>query len=371
MNVKRLNRRSYLLKTSIMAGIGGAIIAAIILSIDSHFLILIFAAGLLAMLNGFIIGTRNYRQLIEPMQSIIKDLEKLVNKSHVEGVKVINTVSDIKQAFHEILNDLTDNLTQVFIRIKNTSGQLVTYAEQTAAGTEDTASSVGRVAASVQQMSANAEQIMENSNRTADSAREGSAGIQRVAAQMDAIQRASARSGEVIQGLNQSARQISEIINIITSIAEQTNLLALNAAIEAARAGEYGRGFAVVADEVRGLAEQSAGAAKKIRNLVAVTQQETEDAVRSTNESIEQVENGLAVVSDVSGTFEKIISHVEYLADEMQSVTAATQEISSAIQGVAGTADKQTEVMEQLTGNAQNLERLSLELQKVADRFVI
>ena len=80
--------------------------------------------------------------------------------------------------------------------------------------------------------------------------------------------------------IDASARQVTEIIEVLNDISFQTNLLALNAGVEAARAGEAGRGFAVVASEVRALAQRAGEAAENIRGLIAKSSLDVAEGVR-------------------------------------------------------------------------------------------
>lgn len=370
MNLKKISLLTYIIRTVVLAAPGGLVVAWIVLSIGD-FTIGLILGGTLSGLMGAGIGTKNFKMFVAPMKHVIDDLDKLTSKSGIKDIFQINTINDIGHGFDMVLSNLTVNLKEITNKIEKTSEMLIRYSEQTSSGVVGTAASISEVAATVKQVSDNSGQISQFSSQTTAYAREGSQGLQRIALQMETIQRASAGNESVIKGLNQSAQKISQIVSIITQIADQTNLLALNAAIEAARAGDQGKGFAVVADEVRKLAEQSATAAKEIQNLIEVIQKETEKAVQSVNESLAQVRAGSVVVQDVGGTFNLIIDGVQDLAKNIQSVYKATEGISTAAQNVAKTAEEQSTAIEEISSTTKSLSQLAMELQNLAERFTL
>lgn len=156
----------------------------------------------------------------------------------------------------------------------------------------------------------------------------------------------------IMNRVNEEAQKITDMVKIIKGVADQTNLLALNASIEAARAGEHGRGFAVVADEIRKLAESTNQQVDFIQDVVANLSAEidkSDQAITHSNESFEigkvKLDEAVSGLSTMKETLDGISGSFMEISANIEEQTAASQEMSSAVQVV----NEQAKVMAEET----------------------
>jgi len=158
-----------------------------------------------------------------------------------------------------------------------------------------------------------------------------------------------------MQEIAESTNAIQEAITIIDSIAFQTNILSLNAAVEAATAGEAGKGFAVVAGEVRNLANKSASAAKKIKDLVNKTEIKASEGIEISDN---MKNNFLGVVEKINTTS----TYVNEITEGANLEAKKIEEINNSIQEIHKITDDSKEIMQSTYVVTYDLNQISTEL---------
>jgi methyl-accepting chemotaxis protein len=229
--------------------------------------------------------------------------------------------------------------------VTGTSADMVQRNQELSARTRQQAGSLEKTAASMDQLTATVGNNVDNAklaDQLAVSASE-------VAVKGGVV---VAEVVETMRSIDESAKQIVDIISLIDGIAFQTNILALNAAVEAARAGEQGRGFAVVASEVRNLAQRSASAAREIKSLIT--------------DSVEKVEVGTKLVNTAGMTMEEIVESVNRVKHIIGEIASASQEQSAGIQHVNAALSDMDAVTQHNAGMVEQAAASAASLQEQA-----
>jgi methyl-accepting chemotaxis protein len=313
-----------------------------------------------------------------------ENLRGLVKEIQVTSNRVASTSQELASSSEE-MNASTQQVSSAIQQMSQGS-------QSQAAQVEDTARVMKEMSDSVNDVTGRSQSAAESTSKMTESAESGRKAVEEAVNKMREIQNVVNESATTIGSLGKRSEEIGQIVDVITNITDQTNLLALNAAIEAARAAEQGRGFAVVAEEVKNLAEDSREAADRIAVMIKEIQQETGKAVEGMQRGTKEVEEGLQSVNATDDAFQQISSIAGASAEEVQAISASTQqqmagtervaksidtiasvaeESASAAEESASSTEELTASMEDMTARAQELSEMALNLQRSAGRFKI
>jgi methyl-accepting chemotaxis protein len=267
------------------------------------------------------------------------------------------------------VNTTSDRLTALVQQIDQSTTQVAASIAQVSAGAQEQATSAAQMANTVEQMAQVIRQVVEiaeaGANETVGAVRSAREGTHTIAASVESINGIKSKvdiSASKIAELGKQSAQIGLILDTITDMAYQSNVLALNAAMEAARAGEHGRGFSVVANEVRRLAEDSRAAAKQIGGLVRDIQRAVAEATRTIQESTAQVDSGVLLASQAGQALNAILLTVDRVNQQVGKIAGATQDLTlyseqmtTAIESVAGVSQENSAASQLVAAAAQEM----------------
>lgn len=257
------------------------------------------------------------------------------------------------------------SLTNIISSMRNTLNNIDAASKQVSMGAGNVAQTAADLAAGVSNQTESVDRLNDDIAAIMDKVRESStiADDARILAgnAKERIEDSNREMDKLLKAMAEISAMSAEtakIVKTIDDIAFQTNILALNASVEAARAGAAGKGFTVVADEVRNLAGKSAEAANRTSKLISQTTEAIEAGAAladSTAGSLaEAVSNTISVDENISRISEFTREQARYMDEISENIRSITDVIGS----TSGSTQSEAALSEELSGQAEMLDKL-------------
>lgn len=322
----------------------------------------------------------NNSDFVEDIQLITGDFFEDMFKvlaTHKKGVRAdfvgFKGVTDEMNTFADKLNIITTSMNQTSEEITGVVEQVADSSVSQAENTERAVSilndNIQALRTIVQNENANKEELEKAIDKINNSYQNVENTSKNILGSLEKFQEVKDKG----VNLETKAKDITNIVSIVSGISEQTNLLALNASIEAARAGEAGRGFSVVAEEVRKLAEQSNNAVSEINTNLAQFVEDIKvlvDKIEAQFDVLQKETNNLEKVRDISyeatTSVQTVAESTIKTINELNKETDSIASIYDTIESLAAIAEENSASSEEVSASVANYTN---EIKKLIDNI--
>ena len=256
------------------------------------------------------------------------------------------------------MRDMKDQMIVTLRSIEDASSQVSAGSTNLAEASQSLAEGATEQAGAVEELQATITSITENIEKSADQAHESYVQAKQYADEADNSRVQMTAMVDAMTRINETSKNIENIISEIEDIASQTNLLSLNASIEAARAGEAGRGFAVVADQIRQLAEQSTKSAVDTRKLIEGSLEEIAEGNKAADKAAASIETVVEGIGKIAESARNVRQVSRDQATAMEQAEQGVNQISEVVQANSATAQESSATSEELSAQAVSLDEL-------------
>ncbi len=262
--------------------------------------------------------------------------------------KFLDHICDLVGRVSSTSNDLGSSATA----LDKLARQMFKEAETSVAASDNAMGEISELSVSMDHTASMVENLSEATNEIAQS----TAGAATLA---EDLNRQMLKSAEIISSLEEHARKVGDVTQLIRTISEQTTLLALNATIEAARAGEAGKGFAVVAEEVKALAQQTAEATETIGPLIGNIQADVRRTVATIQDGTEATDKMRDAVNTVAAAVEEQTATYGEINQQVQASNEMTVAVKEQVSVLHTEAERNLEESNELRAKAKELNNQS------------
>ncbi len=272
-------------------------------------------------------------------------------------------LAELAARFERQISDIVNGVAAASSQLESTATAMAETAEVSASQSGTVAEAMDSAAAGVTAAAAATDEFSLSINEISRQA-SGSAELARKAAE------STRHADATIGALADSAAEVGQIVELISSIAQRTNLLALNASIEAARGGEAGRGFAVVAAEVKELAAQTAKATERVAVQIQKIQEDTGSSVTSLKAIARQISDLEVTSVSIAAAVDQQSAAGKDLARSIDLAARSTERVSTSISQVRTGSIATGAAAAQVLTSSSELKHQSAALRSQVDDFL-